>query len=92
MTHDREWVSWCPQTFHTSGYRMKTSENEPCGQQVRKATYLDTGLFAVQRIPRYREYFQRRVSEGKAKMHILVAVGRKLLSGLYSMLKTGTEH
>lgn len=49
-------------------------------------------VFAVQRVPRYREYFQRRISEGKAKMHILVAVGRKLLSALYAMLKTGTAY
>ena len=34
----------------------------------------------------------RRTREGKAKMHILVAVGRKLLSVLYSMLKTGAAY
>jgi hypothetical protein len=39
-------------------------------------------VFAVQRVTRYREYFKRRVGEGKAKMHILVAVGWKLLSAL----------
>jgi hypothetical protein len=49
-------------------------------------------IFAVQRVARYREYFQRRVAEGKPKMHIVVAVGRKLLSALYSMLKTGTAY
>jgi transposase len=49
-------------------------------------------ISAVHYVPRYREYFQRRVSEGKAKMHILVAVGRKLLSLLYAMLKTGIAY
>jgi transposase len=49
-------------------------------------------VFAVQRVPRYRDYFQRRISEGKAKMHILVAVGRKLLSTLYAMLKRGVPY
>lgn len=49
-------------------------------------------IFAIKSVPRYREYFQRRVSEGKAKMHIVVAVGRKLLSALYAMLKTGTAY
>ena len=49
-------------------------------------------VFAVKLVPRYREYFQRRVAEGKAKMHILVAVGRKLLSALYAMLKRGVAY
>jgi hypothetical protein len=49
-------------------------------------------IFAVQFVPRYLEYFQRRVSEGKAKMHITVAVGRKLLSALYAMLKSGMAY
>ena len=49
-------------------------------------------ICAVRRVPRYRNYFQRRVTEGKPKMHILVAVGRKLLSALYSMLKNGTPY
>ncbi len=41
---------------------------------------------------RYRDYFARRVREGKTKMHILVAVGRKLLSALYAMLKRGVAY
>ncbi len=49
-------------------------------------------VLAVRMVPRYREYFARRVREGKAKMYILVAVGRKLLSVLYSMLKKGVPY
>jgi len=49
-------------------------------------------IFAVKSVPRYRDYFQRRVGEGKTKMHIIVAVGRKLLSALYAMLKTDTAY
>jgi hypothetical protein len=30
--------------------------------------------------------------EGKAKMHILIAVGRKILSTLYAMLKKGVPY
>jgi len=47
---------------------------------------------AIKIVPCCREYFERRVREGKAKMHILVAVGRKLLSMLYAILKTGTPY
>lgn len=40
-------------------------------------------------VPRYRAYFQRCVAKGKSKMHIIVAVGRKLLSAFYAILKRG---
>ena len=58
---------------------------------VRKLIWM-LSILAIRTVPRYRMYFQRRVGEGKAKMHILVAVGRKLLSVLYSMLKTGLDY
>ncbi len=58
-----------------------------------QTAFLDAiSVLAVRMVPRYREYFQRRVMEGKAKMHILVAVGRKLLSALYAMLKRGVPY
>jgi hypothetical protein len=49
-------------------------------------------VLAVRMVPLYREYFQRRVMEGKAKMHVLIAVGRKILSTLYAMLKKGVPY
>ena len=49
-------------------------------------------VLATRMVPRHREYFQRRVREGKGKMHILVAVGRKLLSFLYAMLKRDVSY
>ena len=49
-------------------------------------------VLAVAKVPCYRDYFRRRVEEGKTKMHILVAVGRKLLSILYMMLKKGVPY
>jgi transposase len=51
-----------------------------CSQSFQTGNYWMLSIFAVQFVPRYREYFQRRVSESKTKMHIIVAVGRKLLS------------
>ena len=49
-------------------------------------------ILSIRNVPRYREYFERRVKEGKAKMHILVAIGRKLLSVLYAILKRGVPY
>jgi transposase len=85
-------LGWCPQTFQTGNYRMEHPRMSHAGNKYVRRLIWMLSIFAVQRIPRYREYFQRRVSEGKAKMHILVAVGRKLLSVLYSMLKTGAAY
>jgi hypothetical protein len=36
--------------------------------------------------------FERRVKEGKAKIHILIAVARKLLSIFYAILKTNIPY
>jgi len=44
-------------------------------------------ILSIRNMPRYREYFERRVKEGKAEMHIPVAIDRKLLSALYAILK-----
>ena len=43
-------------------------------------------------MPAYRDYFQRRTAGGKKKMNTLVAVGRKLLSVIYAILKTGKPY
>jgi transposase len=85
-------LGWCPQTFQTGSYRMEHPRMSHAGNKYVRRLIWMLSVFAVQRVPRYREYFQRRVAEGKAKMHILVAVGRKLLSVLYAMLKTGAPY
>jgi len=85
-------LGWCPQTFQTGGYRMAHPRMSHAGNKYVRRLIWMLAIFAIQRVARYREYFQRRVAEGKAKMHVIVAVGRKLLSALYSMLKTGTAY
>jgi transposase len=49
-------------------------------------------IVAIRILPRYRAYFERRLNQGKPKMHILVAVGRKLLSTFYAILKKGIPY
>jgi len=36
--------------------------------------------------------FRRRVAESKAKMHVIVATGRKLLAAFYAILKKGLSY
>ena len=85
-------LGWCPQSFQTGNFRLKHPKMSHAGNKYVRRLIWMLSIFAVQFVPRYREYFQRRVSEGKAKMHIIVAVGRKLLSALYAMLKSGMAY
>lgn len=80
---------WCPQSFQTGNYRLEHPRMSHAGNKyVRKVVWM-LSIGAIRLVPRYRAYFERRVREGKAKMHILVAVGRKLLSVFYAILKRG---
>jgi hypothetical protein len=46
-------------------------------------------VFSVGHASPYRAYFQQRTAAGKNKMDTLIAIGRKLLTTIYSILKTG---
>ena len=46
----------------------------------------------VKTVPAYRDYLRRRTAAGKKKMHTIVAVGRKILSVIYAVLKTGRPY
>ena len=85
-------LGWCPQTFQTGNFRLEHPRMSHAGNKYIRRLVWMLSVLAVRMVPLYREYFQRRVMEGKAKMHILVAVGRKLLSVLYAMLKRGVPY
>jgi transposase len=85
-------LGWCPQSFQTGNYRMEHPRISHAGNKYVRRIIWMLSILAIRSVERYRVYFQRRVSQGKAKMHVLVAVGRKLLSALYAMLKRGTAY
>ena len=80
-------LGWCPQSFQTGNYRLQHPRMSHAGNKYVRRLIWMLSLIAIRRVAHFREYFQRRTMEGKCKMHILVAVGRKLLSTLYAMLK-----
>jgi len=86
------YLGWCPQSFQTGNFRLEHPRMSHAGNKYIRRLVWMLSVLAVRMVPRYREYFQRRVMEGKAKMHILVAVGRKLLSAFYAMLKRGVPY
>jgi len=85
-------LGWCPQSFQTGNFRLEHPRMSHAGNKYIRRLVWMLSILAIRMVPRCREYFQRRVMEGKAKMHILVAVGRKLLSTLYAMLKRGAPY
>jgi hypothetical protein len=49
-------------------------------------------IHVISRPGPFQEYFQRRTVIGKHKMDSVVAVGRKLLTTIYAILKTGRPY
>jgi len=80
---------WCPQSFQTGNYEREHPRMSHAGNKYVRRIIWMLSISSVKSVPRYRAYFQRRVAEGKSKMHILIAVGRKLLSVFYAVLKKG---
>ena len=85
-------LGWCPQSFQTGNFRLEHPRMSHAGNRYVRQLIWMWSVIAIRILPRCREYFERRVREGKAKMHILVAVGRKLLSILYAILKRGVSY
>jgi hypothetical protein len=83
---------WCPQTFHSGSYKLERPRMSHAGNRYVRRIIWMLAIVAMRSVPRYRAYFERRVEEGKSKMHILVAIGRKLLSVFYAILKRGIPY
>jgi transposase len=83
---------WCPQSFQTGNYRLEHPRMSHAGNKYVRRLIWMLSIGAIRLVPRYRAYVERWVKEGKAKMHILVAVGRKLLSVFYAILKRGIPY
>ena len=83
---------WCPRTFQTGNHRLEHPRMSHAGNKYLRRLIWMLSIVAIRNLPRYRTYFERRVKEGKAKMHILVAIGRKLLSVFYAILKKGIPY
>lgn len=92
LKHFLSHFGWCPQSFQSGNYRLEHPRMSHAGNKYVRRVIWMLSIVAIRSVPRYRAYFQRRVEVGKAKMHILVAVGRKLLSVFYAILKRGIPY
>jgi transposase len=86
----RQWVAYAgldPRVYDSgSSVHKKVRISKAGNRRLRRALFMPA-LVAVRYEPHLRAFYLRLQSEGKAKMLALVAVMRKLLHGLYGMLK-----
>jgi len=83
---------WCPKSFQTGNYRREHPRMSHTGNKYVRRLIWMFSIVSVRIVPRYRAYFQRHLAKGKAKMHIIVALGRKLPSVIYAILKKGSPY
>jgi len=67
-------LGWCPQSFQTGNFWLEHPKMSHAGNKYIRRLVWMLSILAIRMVPNCREYFERRVMEGKAKMHILVAV------------------
>lgn len=95
MTNVKQLACYCgvaPFT-HTSGtsVRGKTRTSNFANMALKKTLHL-AAMSSTQYVPDIREYFQRRVREGKSKMCIINAIRNKLLHRILAVIKRGTPY
>jgi transposase len=83
---------WCPRSFQTGNHRLEHPRMSHAGNKYLRRLIWMLSIVAIRILPRYHAYFERRLKQGKPKMHILVAIGRKLLSTFYAILKRGIPY
>jgi len=88
LKHFLSHFGWCPQTFQTGGFRQEHPRMSHAGNRyVRRLVWM-LAITASKTVPVYHDYFMKRTAAGKKKMHTIVAIGRKLLSVIYAILKS----
>jgi transposase len=83
---------WCPTDTQSGQYKDAHPRLSRAGNRfVRRVVWM-LAVGAVRHPGPYRDYFLRRTLAGKNKMDSLVAIGRKLLTTIYAILKTGRAY
>jgi transposase len=86
------YLGWCPNTQESGTGQVKHPRMSHRGNRFARRVLWLMAVGAVRWIPEYQLYFHQRVKAGKNKMKTLVAIGRKLLSVFYAVLRTGQAY
>ena len=80
---------WCPADAQSGQYQRAHPRLSRAGNRhIRRPIWM-LAVTAVRYPGIYRTYLDRRTAQGNNTMHSLVAIGCKLLSTVYAILKTG---
>ncbi len=91
----RQFSSYCGTALfeHSSGTSvLKRAKSHPMSDRKMKSLLSMASVSAIQHDGELREYYQRKVAEGKPKMVALNNVRNKLLSRAFAVIKRGTPY
>jgi transposase len=83
---------WCPADAQSGAYQAAHPPLSKAGKRYARRTLWLLAIVAVCHNPAYRAYFDQRTRAGKHKMDTLVAIGRKLLTTIFAILRTGRPY
>jgi len=83
---------WCPKTFQSGEFSLAHPRMSHAGSPYLRRMIWMLSIHALATVPTFTEYFNKRTANGKKKLHTIVAIGRKLLSIIYAILKTGSPY
>lgn len=86
------YFGWCPVDRQSGSYKDPHPRLSQAGNRYVRRILWMLAIHVISRPGPYQEYFQRRTAIGKRKMDSIVAVGRKLLTTIYAILKTGRPY
>jgi len=92
LKHLLSYFGWCPNTKESGMSSVAHPRMSRRGNRFARRIIWMMAIAAVRWVPEYRTYFNRRVDAGKNKMKTLIAVGRKLLSVVFAILRTGQPY
>ena len=92
LKHLLSYFGWCPNTQESG---QSHSPHPPMSHQgnrfMRRVVWM-LAVGVIRAVPEYQAYYQKRQEAGKNPMKTMVAVGRKLLSVIYAILRTGVPY
>lgn len=92
LKHLLSYLGWCPDTKESGATVTAHPTMARRGNRFVRRILWMLAIGAVRCVPEYREYYTGRIQAGKNRMKTIVAVGRKLLSAIYTILCTGVPY
>jgi transposase len=92
IKHLLSYFGWCPNTKESGSSKSPNPKMSHQGNRFVRRILWMLSVTAVRWVPEYRDYYQRRLDAGKNKMKTIVAVGRKLLSTIFAILRDGQPY